>query len=90
MSENWPAGLNHVGKLAGGPSDVTKLAGGPNHIGKLLLTTGKADVNSKNRYGWTPLSLATSNGHEAVVKMLLARVRPMSTWRICTVQRRCR
>jgi hypothetical protein len=37
---------------------------------KLLLATGKADVDSKNRDGQTPLSWAAQKGHEAVVKLL--------------------
>ena len=42
---------------------------------KLLLETGRVDVDSKdystNGYGRTPLSWAAENGHEAVVKLLL-------------------
>src|SRR5262249_22558006 len=39
---------------------------------KLLLETGKVDVDSKDgRFGLTPLSWAARNGHEAVVKLLL-------------------
>jgi hypothetical protein len=37
---------------------------------KLLLETGKVDVDSKDKYGRTPLSWAAENGHEAVVKLL--------------------
>ena len=38
---------------------------------KLLLATGKVDVDAKdNTYGRTPLSWAAGNGHEAVVKLL--------------------
>jgi ankyrin repeat protein len=40
---------------------------------KLLLATGKVDVDSKDTgYGRTPLSWAAEEGHEAVVKLLLA------------------
>ncbi|KAH0538836.1 hypothetical protein FGG08_004612 [Glutinoglossum americanum] len=40
-------------------------------IVKLLLATGKVDVDSKdNYYGQTPLSWAAENGHEAIVKLL--------------------
>jgi ankyrin repeat protein len=39
---------------------------------KMLLDTGKADVEAKDtQYGQTPLSLAAENGHKAVVKMLV-------------------
>ena len=39
---------------------------------KLLLETGKVDVDSKDKdYGRTPLSWAAAGGHEAVVKLLL-------------------
>ncbi|KAK4205934.1 hypothetical protein QBC37DRAFT_162144, partial [Rhypophila decipiens] len=38
---------------------------------KMLLDTGKVDVDSKDNNGRTPLSRAAKNGHEAVVKMLL-------------------
>lgn len=34
---------------------------------KLLLGTGKVDVDSKDEDGRTPLSLAAERGHEAVV-----------------------
>jgi len=39
---------------------------------KLLLATGKADVNSTDKYGRTPLSWAAGNRHKAVVKLLVA------------------
>jgi ankyrin repeat protein len=38
---------------------------------KMLLDTGKVDVDAKDYIGRTPLSLAAGNGHEAVVKMLV-------------------
>ena len=37
---------------------------------KLLLETGKADVEWKDKNDWTPLSYATKGGHEAVVELL--------------------
>jgi len=37
---------------------------------KLLLDTGKVEVDSKDIYGQTPLSWAAQYGHEAVVKLL--------------------
>ena len=37
---------------------------------KLLVNAG-ADVKAANRYGVTPLSLACTNGNEAMVKLLL-------------------
>jgi ankyrin repeat protein len=40
---------------------------------KLLLNTGKVDVDSKvTKYSQTPLSWAARNGHESVVKLLLS------------------
>jgi len=38
---------------------------------KSLLETGKAEIDAKDRDGWTPLQLASRNGHEAVVRLLL-------------------
>ncbi|RYP14907.1 hypothetical protein DL765_006049 [Monosporascus sp. GIB2] len=47
-------------------------ANGSEPVVKLLLDTGKVDVDSKdNIYSQTPLSLAAGKGHEAVVKLLL-------------------
>jgi ankyrin repeat protein len=37
---------------------------------RLLVDTGKADINSKNNNGWTPLMWAAGRGREAVVKLL--------------------
>ena len=36
-----------------------------------MLDMGKVDADSRDNNGWTPLSRATANGHEAVVKLLL-------------------
>jgi ankyrin repeat protein len=45
---------------------------GHEEVVKLLLDTGKVDVDSKDtRFGLTPLMWAERNGHEAVVKLLL-------------------
>lgn len=35
------------------------------------LKTGKVDVDSKDSWGQTPLSMGAQDGHEAVVKLLL-------------------
>lgn len=40
-------------------------------VAKLLLDTGKIDVDSKDSCGQTPLRWAAYGGHEAVVKLLL-------------------
>ena len=37
---------------------------------RLLLARDDVDPDSKDNYGRTPLSRATANGHEAVVKLL--------------------
>ena len=51
---------------------------------KLLLETGKADVEWKDKNDWTPLSYATEGGHEAVVKLLLkAGVRVNCEYGVC-------
>ncbi|EJT77594.1 hypothetical protein GGTG_02700 [Gaeumannomyces tritici R3-111a-1] len=47
----------------------------PSHFGhdsavKLLLSTGKVDIDSGDNRGQTPLSWAAESGHEAVVKLL--------------------
>jgi ankyrin repeat protein len=41
-------------------------------IVKWLLSTGKFNVDAKEKNGQTPLSRAAENGHEAVVKLLLS------------------
>jgi ankyrin repeat protein len=41
---------------------------------KLLLETGKVDIDSKDCYGQTPLWIAAENGHKAIVKLLRSRV----------------
>ncbi|KXX79794.1 Vegetative incompatibility protein HET-E-1 [Madurella mycetomatis] len=43
---------------------------GHSAVVKLLLGTGKVDVDAKSNYGQTPLSWATTNGHSAVVHLL--------------------
>jgi ankyrin repeat protein len=40
-------------------------------IVKLLLATGKINVNAKDKYNWTPLSCAIEEGHENLIKLLL-------------------
>jgi ankyrin repeat protein len=40
-------------------------------VARLLLETGKVDVDWKGSDGRTPLSWATGNGHETVVRLLL-------------------
>ncbi len=60
------------------------LGKGTEAVVKLLLETlqtKEVDVDSKGLYGWTPLSQAAFNGHEAVVKLLLENRRSISTQR---------
>jgi ankyrin repeat protein len=40
---------------------------------KLLLATGGVDPDSKDEDGRTPLSRATADGHEGVMKLLQSR-----------------
>ncbi|KAL8356455.1 hypothetical protein RB601_001653 [Gaeumannomyces tritici] len=43
----------------------------PRLLRAILQTASQADVNLKNSYGNTPLSLAASNGYEGIVQLLL-------------------
>jgi ankyrin repeat protein len=36
----------------------------------MLLDTGKFSLDSADKSGWTPLSLAEANGHDKVVSLL--------------------
>jgi ankyrin repeat protein len=38
----------------------------------VLLSVGKADVEAKDTYGWTPLICAARNGHRDTVEVLLS------------------
>ena len=40
---------------------------------KLLLAKDRVDLNSKSKFGPTPLMYAAWGGHEAVIKLLLAK-----------------
>jgi ankyrin repeat protein len=48
-------------------------------VAKLLLDTGKVDVDAKDEDGSTPLSWAAGLGHEAVVKLLLDKGAELET-----------
>lgn len=58
---------------SGSNSEVTPLADaavkGDKKEAELLIAKG-ADVNAKNKYGWTPLSLAESKGHREIAELL--------------------
>jgi ankyrin repeat protein len=41
---------------------------------RLLLETGKVDVDVKGVFGQTPLLCAVQNGHEAVVRLLQSTI----------------
>jgi ankyrin repeat protein len=45
---------------------------GHESVVKLLLSTGKIEVDSKDHIGRTPLSWAARNGHEGIFKLLLS------------------
>ena len=63
---------------------------GHDAIVKLLLEDG-ADVESKDRFAWTPLLWAAQNGHGAVVKLLLEGLGQMlSQWICYTTGLHCR
>jgi len=64
-----------AGKQDSGEDEETPFSwaaqNGREAIVKLLLETGKVDVDSKDSSSRTPLSWAAQNGHEAIVKLLL-------------------
>ena len=45
---------------------------GHKEIAELLIVKG-ADVNMKNRFGWTPLAFAAERSHKEVVELLIAK-----------------
>src|SRR5436190_1537123 len=65
--------LSRLGVLFPDPSELLRAAmKGREDVVKLLLETGKANVNLKDHNGRTPLSFAAQNGYYNVVKLLLA------------------
>ncbi|KAG7415553.1 Protein TANC2 [Fusarium oxysporum f. sp. rapae] len=72
---SWAAGGGHEVVvqvlLKTGKSDVARW---PQAVVRLLLLmTGKANIDTKDREGRTPLWWATKKGHEAIVRLLLDR-----------------
>jgi ankyrin repeat protein len=65
-------GVNINGQRGGRPSLLLAAANGHVAVVKLLLAKGGVKVDSKDRFGWTPLSWAARNGHETVARLLLA------------------
>jgi ankyrin repeat protein len=67
------------GTLVGSADDIIKrlflsaVEKGHDEIIKLLLETGKVDIDGRDEYGRTPLMWAARNGHEAIVKLLEKR-----------------
>ncbi|OBT39451.1 hypothetical protein VE00_11019 [Pseudogymnoascus sp. WSF 3629] len=53
------------------PLLLTAALNGHEAVLKLLLNTGKANADSKDKDGRTALSWAAGNGHEAIVRLLL-------------------
>ncbi|XP_065910853.1 uncharacterized protein [Dysidea avara] len=45
--------------------------GGCTEVASDLLNTGSIDINAVNKWGWTPLMIATNNNHPEIVKMLV-------------------
>ena len=70
--------LNAGGDLEakGGWGKRTPLHGaakfGHKEIAELLIVKG-ADVNMKNRFGWTPLAFAAERSHKEIVELLIAK-----------------
>ncbi len=65
--------LSHAASLAQGETNIDGKGPESGHeaVIKLLLGTGKVDVDARDEYGWTALSWAAESGHEAVLKQLL-------------------
>jgi ankyrin repeat protein len=47
---------------------------------QLLLNTGKVDIDSRDKYGQTPLWWAAAREHKAVVQLLLATGKVDINW----------
>ncbi|GMM29601.1 Hos4 protein [Martiniozyma asiatica (nom. inval.)] len=66
--------MSYLGELGRNcPSDLLIVAArnGCDELVSLMIAFG-ADVNFKDKYGWTPLFHSIGRGHKAVVKLLLA------------------
>jgi ankyrin repeat protein len=77
---NWTL-AEFLGNLNALANEVLKCAKDTGHgaVVKLLLGTGKADMNSKDYDSRMLLSWAAESGHEAVVKLLLERGAQLET-----------
>ncbi|KAH7146950.1 ankyrin repeat-containing domain protein [Dactylonectria estremocensis] len=67
---SWAAKKGYKGKYRGIPPPLTAWNGNEAVV-KILLNTGKVDVDARDKNGRSPLSWAAEKGREAVVKMLL-------------------
>ncbi|KAI8630554.1 ankyrin repeat-containing domain protein [Xylariaceae sp. FL1651] len=73
LSHYGVIGPAFLGRPGGSRSYTLSWAAEEGHeaVVELLLVTGKADVEAKDKYGQTALSWAAEEGHETVVELLL-------------------
>lgn len=70
VTRDWSSGSQHEGPRGHSPLSLAARKG-HEAIVKLLLETGRMNIDMKDFNGWTPLAWAAYMGHEAVMKLLL-------------------